>query len=161
MAAEPARGGEEVHGAPRSRAEELTPCYRSSPLMAAPAPRYDLMLLLDPKAEDATRAKIRADVRGMIEAEGTIVGAQDYGARTLAYEIDHGTEAEYDLLQFEGPRSLLEHLQRTLHITDGVVRFRVIKVRPGTPEAPDLRRTAVVEAPAEADADAAAEPVAS
>jgi small subunit ribosomal protein S6 len=121
------------------------------------------MLLLDPKAEDATRAKIRADVRATIEAEGTILNTEDYGPRALAFEIDHGTEAEYDLIQFEAPTGVLEQLQRTLPITDGVVRFRIIKVRPGTPAAPDLRRGAepAVESAPEADADAPAEPVAS
>ena len=128
--------------------------------MAAPAPVYDLMLLLDPKAEDATREKIRADVRAMIEAAGTIANSEDYGARPLAYEIDHQGEAEYELLQFQGPTTLLDQLNRTLHITDGVVRFRIIKVRPGTPGPPDLRRTAAVEAASE-PADADAEPVAS
>lgn len=128
--------------------------------MAAPAPVYDLMLLLDPKAEDDVRAKIRADVRAMIEASGSIESSQEYGTRPLAYEIRHGGEAEYELIQFQGPSALLEQLQRTLHITDGVVRFRIIKVRPGTPAPPDLRRTAAVEAPAE-PADADAEPVAS
>ena len=66
----------------------------------------------------------------------------------MAFEIDHESEAEYELLQFEGPKTLLDELNRTLRITDGVVRFRIIKVRPGTPAAPDLRQAAEHEAPA-------------
>lgn len=117
--------------------------------MAAPAPNYDLMLLTDAKADDATRDKIRADVRAMIEAEGTILNSASYGSRKLAFEIEKEGEAEYDLLQFQGPSSLLDKLTRTLHITDGVVRFRIIKVRPGTPDAPDLRQSADTDAPSE------------
>ena len=117
--------------------------------MAAPAPKYDLMLLTDANADDAAREKIRGDVRAMIEAEGTLLSANGYGARKLAFEIDKEPEAEYDLLQFEGPSTLLDHLNRSLRITDGVVRFRIIKVRPGTPDAPDLRQSADAEAPAE------------
>ncbi len=127
--------------------------------MAAPAPTYDLMLLLDPKADDATREKIRADVTSSIEAGGTIVSSHDFGSRKLAYEIDHEGEAEYDLLQFEGPVTLLENLNRSLRITDGVVRFRIIKVRPGTPAPPDLRLAATAheaEAPAEPEQQPAA-----
>ena len=125
--------------------------------MAAPAPRYDLMLLLDPKAEDAQRTKIRADVRAMIESEGTLENAFEYGTRQLAYEIEKGKDSEYDLLQFLGPASLLEHLQRVLRITDGVVRFRVIKQNPGPPSAPDLRQASTTAAAAEVKAEAAAE----
>ena len=83
-----------------------------------------------------------------IERDGKIVSSAEYGARKMAFEIDHETEAEYDLIQFEGPKTLLEHLQRTLTITDGVVRFRIIKVRPGTPAPPDLRQGMEHEAPA-------------
>ncbi|HEY5144548.1 MAG TPA: 30S ribosomal protein S6 [Solirubrobacteraceae bacterium] len=118
--------------------------------MPATIPTYDLMLLLDPKAEDRIREKIRTDVRTMIEGAGTVVGSQEYGARKLAFEIDHATEAEYDLVQFEGPKELLQQLQRTLSITDGVTRFRIIKVRPGTPAAPDLRQATTSAAEAEA-----------
>ncbi len=116
--------------------------------MAPPAPTYDLMLMLDPKAEDAVKAKIRSDVRATIEGAGTLLNSAEYGARKMAFEIDHETEAEYELLQFEGPKTLLDELNRTLRITDGVVRFRIIKVRPGTPAAPDLRQAAEHEAPA-------------
>ena len=42
--------------------------------MVAPAPTYDLMLMLDPKAEQATRTKIRSDVKAMIEQGGSIIG---------------------------------------------------------------------------------------
>ena len=48
--------------------------------MADIAPTYDLMLLLDPKADDATRAKIREDARAMISANGTLGETQEYGA---------------------------------------------------------------------------------
>ena len=127
--------------------------------MAENAPTYDLMLLLDPKADDATRVKIREDARAMITASGTLGATQEYGRRPLAFEIDHDKEADYDLFQFQGPRELLEQLQRTLKITDGVVRFRIIKLRDGTPAAPDLRQSAqVTEQPSESSAPA--EPVA-
>ncbi len=119
--------------------------------MAAPAPNYDLMMMLDPKADEAAQGRIRADVRAMVEADGTVLNEASYGTRRLAYEIGHEGEADYDLLQFQGPPSLLDRLQRTLQITDGVVRFRIIKVRPGTPDAPDLRQGAEPEPVAEPD----------
>ena len=125
--------------------------------MAAPAPHYDLMLLLDPKAEDDQRAKIRGDIRAMIEAEGSLDESYEYGTRPLAYEIEKGKESEYDLLQFQGPANLLEQLQRTLRITDGVIRFRIIKQTPGAPAAPDLSHASTAAAAAEVRAEAAAD----
>jgi small subunit ribosomal protein S6 len=117
------------------------------------APTYDLVLLLDPAAEDDARAKIVSDARAAIDADGTLIGHQPWGLRPLAYEIGHRTQAEYHLLQFNGPPSLISSLEHTLRITDGVVRHRVIK---------QPRGTASVEAPpappkptATADGDAA------
>ena len=37
---------------------------------------------------------------------------------------------------------LLEQLDHNLKITDGVLRHRIIKLRPGTPDPPDLRPSA-------------------
>src|SRR5579862_1303300 len=95
--------------------------------MAATAKVYDLILMLDPAAEDDVRAKIVADARAAIGASGTLIGEQPWGLRTLAYPIEHRTQAEYHLLQFSGPPSLIAGLEHTLRITDGVVRHRVIK----------------------------------
>ena len=127
--------------------------------MVAPAPTYDLMLMLDPKAEQATRTKIRSDVKAMIEQGGSIIGDHDYGNRKMAFEINHEANAEYDLVQFHGPNSVLEQLQRTLRITDGVTRFRIIKLRAGVGDPPDLRQEAPAAAEVVAEVEVAAEAV--
>ena len=120
----------------RSGRETRYPC----PLrMTLPAPTYDLMLLLDPQAEESARAKIVADAVAAIEAQGELVRQDDWGERPLAYPIDRKASAEYHLLQFHvGQTALLEGLDRTLRITDGVLRFRIIKLKPGAPDAPEM-----------------------
>ena len=101
---------------------------------------YDLTLLLDTSLEEEQRTRILADVENMIaDRGGELTAAHDWGRRDLAFEVRKKTDAEFHLLQFRGNRELLERLDRTLRITDGVVRYRIIKLRPGTPAAPDLR----------------------
>ncbi|MGD1050671.1 MAG: 30S ribosomal protein S6 [Solirubrobacteraceae bacterium] len=95
-------------------------------------PIYDLVLLLDLGAEDDRRAKIVADARAAISAEGELLGDQPWGTRPLSYEIGHREAADYHLLQFSGPPSLIAGLEHTLRITDGVIRYRVIKLPPGS-----------------------------
>ena len=105
--------------------------------MAKEAPLYDLMVLLSTSAEDEQRKKILADVESSISrAGGSIERNDEWGERPMAYEIRHQAEADYHLLQFKAPPTVIEDLSHTLRITDGVLRFRVIKVRPGTPPAP-------------------------
>jgi small subunit ribosomal protein S6 len=107
--------------------------------MAQPEPLYDLFILLDPTVEDERRANILDAARDLIEVDGEILTDQEWGVRALAYEIRHRTDAEYHLLQFHGSRDVLESLDRTLRITDGVLRYRIIKLKPGTPPAPEPR----------------------
>jgi len=105
-----------------------------------PAPTYDLVMLLDPQAPDAAREKIVADARTAIEAQGELLRHDEWGERPLTYPIERKSSAEYHLLQFHvASAELLSGLDRTLRITDGVLRFRLIKLKPGTPEAPDMR----------------------
>jgi small subunit ribosomal protein S6 len=106
--------------------------------MPASTPLYDLILLLSTTVEDERRAKILADAQAAIAAAGGSLERHDaWGKRTMTYQIDHQGEAEYHLLQFTGPPALLESLSHSLRIDDGVLRFRIIKVLPGTPPPPD------------------------
>lgn len=107
--------------------------------MPAHDPLYDLVLMLDSAAPEDQRQKVLTSVESTINAAGEIVNAQDWGVRQTAYEIRHKPDTEYHLLQFHGTRDVLETLQRTLRIADGVMRFRIIKLAPGTPAPPANR----------------------
>ncbi len=99
---------------------------------------YDLVLLLSAEADEDTRNSLVGEVESMIAgAGGSVSRKQAWGQRPTTYRINHQSEADYHLLQFTGPTSLLESLSHTLRIADSVLRFRIIKVLPGTPEAPD------------------------
>jgi small subunit ribosomal protein S6 len=108
--------------------------------------------MLDMQAEEDTRAKIVADVRSAIEAEGELLRHDEWGERALSYPIEKKTSAEYHLLQLHAETAeLLDGLDRTLRITDGVLRFRIIKLKPGVPDAPDMRSSAAPPRAAETD----------
>jgi small subunit ribosomal protein S6 len=107
--------------------------------MTLPAPTYDLVLLLDSEAEEPARAKILTDAREAIAAQGELLRDDAWGERALTYPIAHKATAKYHLLQFHaGSTELLSGLDRTLRIADEVVRFRIVKLKPGTPAAPDM-----------------------
>jgi small subunit ribosomal protein S6 len=129
--------------------------------MTLPAPTYDLVLMLDLQAGEPTRAKIVAGARTAIESQGQLLRHDEWGERTLAYPIDHKTSAEYHLLQFHATPELLSTLNRTLRITDELIRFRIIKLAPGTPEAPEMpaQAGATPRAQAAPAAEAEAAPV--
>jgi small subunit ribosomal protein S6 len=130
--------------------------------MTLPAPTYDLVLLLDMQAEADARAKIVTDTRATIESQGELTRYDEWGERALTYPIEKKTSAEYHLFQFHvGDVALLSGLDRTLRITDGVLRFRIVKLAPGVPEAPNMSSGAAAapaEAPQSGETPAAAVP---
>jgi small subunit ribosomal protein S6 len=94
---------------------------------------YDLMLLVDPNAPEERRTAAVSEAESLINSGGNLLQSFDWGQRRMAYEIDHRPEAEYRLYQFEGDNALLDRLNQRLRILDGVLRFRIIRVRPGQP----------------------------
>jgi small subunit ribosomal protein S6 len=91
---------------------------------------YELVLMLDPEAADEAREKVAGDVRQAIEGTGTLDRADEWGVRQMAYEISRRNEADYRFYRFQGEPELLERLDHSLKITDGVLRFRIFKVDP-------------------------------
>jgi small subunit ribosomal protein S6 len=98
------------------------------------APReYELVLMLDPQLDAGARDALAQEARGQIEAAGGLKHENVWGLRKMAYEINRRTEADYRWFRFEAPSELLDTLDHNLKIADGVLRFRIFKVDPGTP----------------------------
>ena len=125
--------------------------------MAAKIPTYDLNLLLNTSTDEAQKKKILADTEATITASGEVVGTHDWGIRPTAFEMDKRTDAEYHLIQFHGDAELLDSLNHTLRITDGVQRFRIIKLANGIGAPPNLKEVpAIVGGETEQDASSSA-----
>jgi small subunit ribosomal protein S6 len=99
----------------------------------AAAREYELVLMLDPGPDEAGRDGLAQDVRGKIEAAGTLKHENKWGLRKMAYEIGQRNEADYRWFRFEGPAELLDELNHSLKIADGVLRFRIFKVDADSP----------------------------
>jgi small subunit ribosomal protein S6 len=97
---------------------------------------YDLMLLIDPNAPEERRSAAISEAESLMSAKAPLVGSYEWGQRRMAYEIDHRPEAEYRLYQFEGDNAVLDRLNQRLRILDAVLRFRIIKAKPGEPVPP-------------------------
>jgi small subunit ribosomal protein S6 len=89
--------------------------------------------MLDPQLDAPARDALAQQARGQIEAAGSLKQENSWGLRKMAYEINRRTEADYRWFRFEAPTELLDTLDHNLKIADGVLRFRIFKVDPGTP----------------------------
>jgi small subunit ribosomal protein S6 len=89
--------------------------------------------MLDPEIPEERREQIASEARTRIESGGQLKHDTSWGMRKLAYEIRQRTEADYRFFRFETQGELLNELDHNLRIADGVLRFRIFKVDPGSP----------------------------
>lgn len=97
------------------------------------AREYELVLMLDPEAPDQRRDEIAEGARKRIESSGELKHADSWGVRKMSYEVRQRNEADYRFYRFIAESPVLDDLDHTLKITDGVLRFRIFKVDATTP----------------------------
>jgi small subunit ribosomal protein S6 len=91
--------------------------------------RYELMLVLRPDApEDRISAVLEKTTRHVTDTGGQIVKMAPWGRRRLAYQIDRYREGSYHILHFDAPPEAIADLERTLLITEEVLRHLVVRV---------------------------------
>lgn len=146
-------GAASVPAMPAGERRGVDPRYSPASILTDTTRQYELVLMLDPAVEEAEREKQVAETRSAIEASGTLKHEDNWGIREMAYEIDHKSESDYRLFRFDAPRELLDQLDHSLKISDGVVRFRIFRVDPEDPILPAPPATAVVMAPTGDDDD--------
>lgn len=94
---------------------------------------YELILILDPQAADEQRDQVAATVKSKLEATGEITHEANWGMRRMAYEIEKRPEGDYRFYRFNGGKELLDDLDHSLKVTDGVLRFRVFGTESDAP----------------------------
>jgi len=90
--------------------------------------RYELMLVLKPDAPDERAAAvIDRTTRYVVASGGQIVKVAPWGRRRLAYPIDRYREGSYHIVVFEAPAEAIAELERSLQITEDVLRSLVTR----------------------------------
>jgi small subunit ribosomal protein S6 len=109
--------------------------------------RYELMLVLRPDvADDRSQAVIDRTTRSIVGAGGQIVKVAPWGRRRLAYPIDRQREGSYHIILFEAPSEAVAELERSLLITEELLRHLITRVERPVRAA---RRDGAIEEPAE------------
>jgi small subunit ribosomal protein S6 len=118
--------------------------------------RYELMLVLRPDLpDDKTQAVLDRTTRGIAAGGGQIIKVAPWGRRRLAFPIDRHREGSYHILIFEAPAEAIAELERSLLITEEVLRHLVTRVeRPVR----SLRRDGSGDESADGSLDIAAPP---
>lgn len=90
--------------------------------------RYELMLIIRPDAPDEKAAAvIDRTTRYVVASGGQIVKVAPWGRRRLAYPIDRHRDGSYHIVVFESPAEAIAELERSLQITEEVLRYLVTR----------------------------------
>src|SRR5690349_12497016 len=86
------------------------------------------MLVIRPDAPDErASAVIDRTTRYVVASGGQIVKVAPWGRRRLAYPIDRYREGSYHIVVFESPAEAIAELERSLQITEDVLRYLVTR----------------------------------
>jgi small subunit ribosomal protein S6 len=90
---------------------------------------YELMYVVRPTLDEQTLAALKEKIEKFITgAGGEIVRRDDWGKRRLAFPIAKFTEGFYTVLQFKLASTGVRDLERSLKLTEEVLRYLVTRV---------------------------------
>lgn len=90
--------------------------------------QYEVMYIIRPNLDEEQSKAVVARFNELIVAnKGTVDDVDEWGKRKLAYPIEDETEGVYYLYNFESGSEFPAELQRVLKITDGILRYLVVK----------------------------------
>ena len=85
------------------------------------------MLLLPPEADESVVSGALDRITKAVSEGGGEVGKVDrWGRRRLAFEVDRQTEGYYVVADFTANPTVITELERSLHLADEVLRFKII-----------------------------------
>ncbi|HEY2988974.1 MAG TPA: 30S ribosomal protein S6 [Candidatus Binatia bacterium] len=97
---------------------------------------YETMFILHPERGGAVKEHIERLKKIVEERGGTVAHLEEWGLRDLAYRIQKQMKGYYTLLQYRSTARVVEELERTLKLSDGVLRYLTIRVDESAQAAP-------------------------
>lgn len=91
--------------------------------------KFETLLLLSPELPAEGRESLLSTLVGIIEREGgSLVEADHWGMRDLAYPVNKLMRGYYVRLEYNAPAPLVAELERNIRITDGIFKFVTVKL---------------------------------
>ncbi len=90
--------------------------------------KYELAVVVNAKLEEEERAAVLEQVKGLITRfNGVISDVDEWGKKTLAYEIQKMREGYYYFIHFEADGSVPAEIESRIRIMDNVIRYLCVR----------------------------------
>ena len=90
--------------------------------------KYELAVVVSAKIENDERAAVIEKVKDIITTNGgNITNVDEWGQKSLAYEVQKMREAYYHFIQFEGASTVPAEVESRVRIIENVVRYLCVR----------------------------------
>lgn len=89
--------------------------------------KYETIAILSTGLTEEQTAGLIGKFKSLIENAGQVEKVEEWGKRRLAYEINDEKDGYYVLINFNADSQLPKELERVYRITDGVLKYIVIR----------------------------------
>jgi small subunit ribosomal protein S6 len=90
---------------------------------------YELAIIIRPEIEEEGQQAIIERLSQLLTADGgEVTEVESWGRRRLAYPIQKTTEGHYYFIQGEFPSSVLPEMDRSLKLSEDVLRHMLIRL---------------------------------
>ncbi len=90
--------------------------------------KYEAVLILRANAAEEETVAFGEKMKELISANGELTNVEEWGKKTLAYEIKKQTEGYYILFTFEAKSEFIAELERVLKLDEIVLKDMIIKL---------------------------------
>ncbi len=89
---------------------------------------YELLYIINPVLDDDKIKELVSSINKQIEENnGEIIDTDEWGLRSLAYDIDGKSNGYYVNLYFKAPSDSLPVIERYMRLNDDLMRFLTLK----------------------------------
>jgi len=90
---------------------------------------YETLYLINPNLADEEYIDIATKYNNVIEKEkGVVVSVDEWGKKTLAYELKKFDKGYYVLLHYCGDPGIVAELQRAMKVDERILQYQTVKL---------------------------------
>lgn len=92
-------------------------------------PDYEAMVIVDSRLEEGDIQKAVDKFTSIVTDDGgEVTNVDRWGVRRFSYEINHMNDGYYFVAKFRSPEATVDHLKRTLLISDEFIRGKILRI---------------------------------
>jgi small subunit ribosomal protein S6 len=89
--------------------------------------KYETIFIIDPDIDEENSKALVEKFKNLLETTAQLESIDEWGKRKLAYSINDKNEGYYVLANFSADSSFPRELERIYKITDGIIKYLIIK----------------------------------